>query len=77
MIKTLRSKEYKELTKKEVMDILYNYLKEQEDLLIREMYNQEAFNKSSWAEYQAYKLGMLKAFSKVVDFIPDQGATLD
>jgi|688.fasta_scaffold921401_1 hypothetical protein len=77
MIKTLRSKEYKELTKKETVVILYDYLKEQEDLLIREMYNQDSFNKSSWAEYQAYKLGMLKAFSKVVDFLPDQGDLID
>lgn len=77
MIKTLRSKEYKELTKTEVIAILYSYLKEQEELLIRDMYNQDNFNKSSWAEYQAYKLGSLKAFSKVVDFLPDQGEVID
>ncbi len=76
MIKTLKSNIYKELKKEEVVLILVEYLKEQENLIIREMYNQENFTKS-WAEFLAFKLGMLKAFSKVVDFLPDQGEVIE
>lgn len=77
MIKLLKTKEAKELTKNEVLLILYRYLIEQEDMTIREMTNQDNFSNSSWAELQAYKLGMLKAFAKVKDFLPDQGALID
>ena len=77
MIKLLRTKEAKELTKNEVLLVIYRYLTEQENLTIREMTNQDNFSNSSWAEMQAYKLGMLKAFAKIKDFLPDQGALID
>ena len=72
MIKTLKSKEYKEMSKKEVVDLLLSYLEEQRELTIREMTN-NSFELPSWSEYQAYKLGTLKTLTKVVDFLPDQG----
>ena len=72
MIKTLKSKEYKEMSKKEVVDLLLSYLEEQRELTIREMTN-NSFELPSWSEYQAYKLGSLKTLTKVVDFLPDQG----
>jgi len=72
-MKTLRGKEYKDLSKKDVVDILLTYLVEQRELLIREMSNNDSFDLPSWSEYQAYKLGALKTLTKVVDFLPDQG----
>jgi len=72
MIK-LSSKEYKEKSKREVVDYILSYLEEQKQMVVRDMSSQEAFTLPSWSEFQAYKLGMLKAFTKVVEFIPDQG----
>ena len=73
MIKSLKGKEYKEMSKREVVNILLSYLEDQRELLIREMSNNDSFDLPSWSEYQAYKLGSLKTLTKVVDFLPDQG----
>lgn len=73
MIKSLKGKEYKDLSKREVVVVLLTYLEEQRELLIREMSNNDSFDLPSWSEYQAYKLGALKTLTKVVDFLPDQG----
>lgn len=72
MIKSLKGKEYKEMSKREVVSILLSYLEEQRELVIREMSNSN-FDLPSWSEYQAYKVGSLKTLTKVVDFLPDQG----
>ena len=72
MIKSLKGKEYKEMSKREVVFILLSYLEEQRELIIREMSNSN-FDLPSWSEFQAYKVGSLKTLTKVVDFLPDQG----
>lgn len=72
MIKSLKGKEYKEMSKREVVSILLSYLEEQRELVIREMSNSN-FDLPSWSEFQAYKVGSLKTLTKVVDFLPDKG----
>lgn len=64
---------FRKLTKKESIEYILSYIEEQKQLVIRDMSNQDAFELPSWPEYQAYKLGMIKAFTKVVEIIPDQG----
>ena len=65
--------DFRKLTKKESIEYILSYIEEQKELVVREMSRQEAFELPSWPEYQAYKLGMIKAFTKVVELIPDQG----
>lgn len=72
MIK-LSSVEFNKLSKKESIEYILSYLEEQKQLVVRDMSSQEAFDLPSWPAYQAYKLGMIKAFTKVVEIIPDQG----
>jgi hypothetical protein len=35
--------------------------------------DEENFNKPSWSEFQAYQRGILKAYTKLNNVIPDQG----
>lgn len=65
-------KDFKELTKQEVIQEIVNYIKEQNNLVLRKSISEEIFLESAWSEHQAYFLGMQKAFSKILDFIPDQ-----
>lgn len=69
----LKSEKAKSLTKKEVLDLIKEYLTEQVDLSRRKMLSEENFSIPSWSEFQAYQLGMQKAFIKLNDLIPDQG----
>lgn len=73
MLNKLKEKDSDKLSKQEVYDFLISYLEEQISLSIRSVTNEDSFSKPSWSEYQAYQLGMIKAFSKVKDVIPDQG----
>lgn len=61
------------LTKEEVYQFLSLWLNEQVALSHRETMEEESFLKPAWAEYQAYQLGMQKAYSKMLNLIPDQG----
>lgn len=60
----------KQLTKEEVYEIILDYLKECQELSIREMRRDESFSRPAWSEYQACQLGMQKAYQKIMDFIP-------
>ena len=71
----LKSEKSKNLTKSQVFFELRKYLEEQIELSRRKSLDEGTFDKPSWSEYQAYQLGIQKAFSKLYNLIPDQGAS--
>lgn len=73
----LKSEKSKSLTKSQVFFELRKYLEEQIDLSRRKCLDEATFDKPSWSEFQAYQLGMQKAFQKLFNLIPDQGASSD
>jgi hypothetical protein len=50
---------------------------EQIELSIRKTQDETAFDRPSWSEFQAYQIGMQKAFQKVIQFIPDPVNKID
>lgn len=73
MINILKDKEKTNLTKEEIYIFILNWLNEQVSLSQRESMSSLNFDKPAWSERQAYQLGMQKAFSKVIELLPDQG----
>lgn len=71
----LKSEKSKSLTKSQVLLEIKKYLEEQVELSIRKTQDESAFDKPSWSEYQAFQLGMQKAFNKLLAQLPnpDQG----
>lgn len=69
----LKSEKAKSLTKKQVFEELNKYFKEQIELSQRKSMDEDIFQSPSWSEYQAYQLGLQKAFTKVLNLIPDKG----
>lgn len=69
----LKSDKAKSLTKKQVFEELRAYCQEQISLAQRKAQDEETFDKPAWAHFQAYQLGIQKAFSKLYNLIPDQG----
>lgn len=69
----LKSEKARELTKSQVLSEIKKYLDDQIDLSRRKSLEEDSFNKPSWSEYQAYQLGIQKAYSKLNNLIPDQG----
>jgi hypothetical protein len=69
----LKSEKSKSLTKQEVLSLIKEYLNEQIELSRRKTLSEDNFSIPSWSEFQAYQLGIQKAFSKLNDLIPDQG----
>lgn len=71
MNSNLKSKEASEYSKEEVYLIIQEYIKEQIDLSRRKTLDEDAFNKASWSEYQAFQLGAQKMLIKISTFIPN------
>jgi hypothetical protein len=71
----LKSEKNKQLTKSQVFYEIRKYLKEQLELSQRKSLDETSFDKPSWSEFQAYQLGVQKAYSKLYNLIPDQGET--
>lgn len=69
MIKSIKDIKSKE----EVILFLQDYLVKCINTTNNMMESNESFEKPSWSEYQAYQLGALKAFKKVLNILPDQG----
>jgi len=69
----LKSKEAQEYSKSQVYFEIKKYLEEQIELSRRKTLDEDSFEKPSWSEYQAYQLGIQKAFTKLNLLIPDQG----
>lgn len=61
-IKDIKSKE-------DLLDVLYKYLKDNIELSQREMEAKDKFNLPAWGEHQAYQLGMIKSYRKLVTLI--------
>ena len=68
MAKSLKTKN--DLTKEEIYDIIKEYINESVSLSLREMRDKDNFSLPAWSEYQAFQLGMQKAYQKLLDFIP-------
>lgn len=73
MLNKLKEKDSDSLTKKEIYEFLISYLEEQIATSQRVSMNEDSFTKPSWSEYQAYQMGLQKAYTKVKDLLPDQG----
>lgn len=69
----LRKLKSKELTRSQAFSLLKEYLTEQIDLAQRKAVNEENFTLPAWSEFQAYQLGSIKAYQKLLSIIPDQG----
>ena len=69
----LKSDKAKSLTKQQVFEELKAYCQEQILLAQRKAIDEDTFDKPAWAQYQAYQLGIQKAFSRLYNLIPDQG----
>lgn len=67
-LKTDLAKKY---TKNEILIIIHEYITEQVELSRREMLDKDNFSKAGWSEYQAFQLGIQKAFSKIEAFVPN------
>jgi len=68
MIKSLKTEDIK--TKEDVFNALSVYLNDALELSNRKCRDEENFSLPAWSEYQAYQLGMQKAFVKILDLIP-------
>ena len=69
----LKSVKAKELSKSEALQEIRTYLKQQISLSTRKCYDEDNFTLPSWSEFQAYQLGIQKAYTKLLNLIPDQG----
>jgi hypothetical protein len=67
----------KETNKSQAFKLLKEYLDEQIDLARRKQVDEDNFSLPSWSEYQAFQLGVIKAYQKLYNVIPDQGASSD
>ena len=69
----LKSDKGRSLSKAEAFKEIRTYLEEQIGLSQRKCIDDDNFDKPAWSSYQAYQLGIQKAFSKLYNLIPDQG----
>lgn len=67
-MKSLKTKEV--LTKEEAYKVISEYLKESIETSNRKMRDEDNFTLPAWSEFQAYQLGAIKAYNKLLDFIP-------
>lgn len=61
----------KDKTKEEAIREIRKYLEEQIQLVEREELRSEAFSKAAWPYYQANNLGKKKAFTKLLEALPN------
>ena len=66
-----QTKEAKDYSKDEIFLIIQTFITEQVELAQRKTLDEDSFNKPSWSEYQAFHLGMQKAYLKIATFFPD------
>jgi len=60
-------------SKEEAYLILKEFIDAQVALCNRNEISESSFDNPNWAFYQAYQSGMKKAFSKIIEFLPNQG----
>jgi hypothetical protein len=68
MIKSLKTETVK--SKEDVYRYLIAYLDEAIETATRKQRDEDNFSLPAWAEFQAYQLGVIKAYQKVLDLIP-------
>jgi hypothetical protein len=73
MLKSLKDPNNPPISKEEAYQIIHNYLDAEIRLAHRKQLDEVRFDSASWAEFQAFQLGMLKMLDKLKQFIPDQG----
>lgn len=71
MINPLKDKVNPPFSREEVYSSLRVLIQEQIELSLRKTQDETAFNLPSWSEYQAFQLGMQKAYQKVIQLLPD------
>jgi len=59
------------LTKRDMLEILKEKLKQEKELHLRSILSEDSFDKPEWSKYLAYQLGFLAAIEKLDKFIPD------
>ena len=62
------------LTKRDMLEILKEKLKQEKELHLRSVLSEDSFDKPEWSKYLAYQLGFLAAIEKLDKFVPDPGA---
>jgi hypothetical protein len=55
------------------VNLYFQELVQQLSLSTRKCYDEDNFTLPSWSEFQAYQLGIQKAYNKLLTLIPDQG----
>jgi hypothetical protein len=68
MVKSLKTETVK--SKEDVYRYLIAYLDDAIDMAARKQRDEDNFSLPAWAEFQAYQLGTIKAYQKVLDLIP-------
>lgn len=71
MINPLKDKVNPPFSREEIYSSLRTLIQEQIELSLRKTQDETAFNSPSWSEYQAFQLGMQKAYQKVIQLLPD------
>lgn len=74
---SLKEKPINEYSKKDIINILSMYIEKEIELSRRKTMDEESFTKASWSEFQAFQLGMQKAFQKIEAFLPDRENIID
>lgn len=68
MLKNFKSKD---ITKKEVIELIKTKIKKSKELHLRNITSEEAFEKAEWSKYLAHQLGFVAALEELDNFIPD------
>lgn len=68
----LKSEEYKEYSKSDVIQIIRDYLKENRGICQKNNLDDEDFDSPSWALKQAHTNGMIKMINKLENFLPNE-----
>ncbi len=66
----LRSKEYPNYSKEQVINFIKEYLKECKEQIHEDNFNNEDFDSPSWQLRQAANIGQLKFIKKLEKFLP-------
>lgn len=68
----LKSEEYKEYSKADVIKIIRDYLKQTRGACQKENLDKEDFESPGWALKQAHTNGMIKMINKLENILPNE-----
>lgn len=72
MIAKLKSEEYKDYSKADVIKTIKEYLSECKTTCLKSNLSDEDFDSPSWALRQASNSGMIKMINKMENFLPNE-----